>query len=263
MAKWGRDELALERRAYRFAEMQAAAQVLSTTQALSITKESSSMNVSAKPPRFPQLTMEQLNAEQRPLAEKIMTFSSVGIGGPYNIMLRSPVFLQRMLDLLDYLRWNTSLPLYLNEFAILIVGRRWRSQVEWYAHVPIARKAGLSEKIIASLKQKKRPEGMKDDEAIVYDFCTELAANHAVSDDTFAPRQAHPRRAAGGRSGGGQWHLCHGRDAAVGRRGDACPRVRNCRSSRATCRRVFTSPRKRGRGSGEAAGVVWLLPGIG
>ncbi|MET0669369.1 MAG: carboxymuconolactone decarboxylase family protein [Xanthobacteraceae bacterium] len=144
------------------------------------------MNVSAKPPRFPQLTMEQLNAEQRPLAEKIMTFSSVGIGGPYNIMLRSPVFLQRMLDLLDYLRWNTSLPLYLNEFAILIVGRRWRSQVEWYAHVPIARKAGLSEKIIASLKQKKRPEGMKDDEAIVYDFCTELAANHAVSDDTFA-----------------------------------------------------------------------------
>ncbi|HYJ44770.1 MAG TPA: carboxymuconolactone decarboxylase family protein [Xanthobacteraceae bacterium] len=144
------------------------------------------MNVSAKPPRFPQLTMEQLNAEQRPLAEKIMTFSSVGIGGPYNIMLRSPVFLQRMLDLLDYLRWNTSLPLYLNEFAILIVGRRWRSQVEWYAHVPIARKAGLSEKIIASLKQKKRPEGMKDDESIVYDFCTELAANHAVSDDTFA-----------------------------------------------------------------------------
>ena len=27
---------------------------------------------------------------------------------------------------------------------------------------------------------------MKDDEAIVYDFCTELAANHAVSDETFA-----------------------------------------------------------------------------
>ncbi|HYJ44771.1 MAG: ATP12 family protein [Xanthobacteraceae bacterium] len=41
MAKWGRDEQALERRTHRFAEMQAAAQVLSTTQALSITKESS------------------------------------------------------------------------------------------------------------------------------------------------------------------------------------------------------------------------------
>ena len=141
--------------------------------------------MNAKPPRFPQLTMGDLNPEQRPLAEEIIKFSSVGIGGPYNIMLRSPVFLRRMLDLLDYLRWNTSLPLRLNEFAILIVGRRWRSQVEWYAHVPIAMKAGLPENIIADLKQKKRPEGMRDDEAIVYDFCTELAATHEVSDATF------------------------------------------------------------------------------
>jgi 4-carboxymuconolactone decarboxylase len=142
------------------------------------------MNAS-KPPRFPQLTLEQLTPEQKALADEIMTYSSVGIGGPYNIMLRSPVFLRRMLDLLHYLRWNTSLPLHLNEFAILIVGRRWRSQVEWYAHVPIALKAGLSQAIIDQLKQKKRAEGMKDDEAIVYDFCTELAANHQVSDATF------------------------------------------------------------------------------
>jgi 4-carboxymuconolactone decarboxylase len=144
------------------------------------------MNSPAKPPRFPQLTMEELNPEQRVMAEEIMKFSRVGIGGPYNILLRSPVLLRRMLDLWYYLRWNTSLPLHLNEFAILIVGRRWRSQIEWYAHVPIALKAGLSQNVIDQLKQKKRPEGMKDDEAIVYDFCTELAANHAVSDETFA-----------------------------------------------------------------------------
>ena len=143
------------------------------------------MNVSAKPPRFPQLTMEQLNPEQRTLAEEILKFSRVGISGPYNIMLRSPKMLRSMLDLLDYLRWNTSLPLSLNEFAILIVGRRWRSQIEWYAHVPIALKAGLSQAIIDQLKKNKRPEGMKDDEAIVYDFCTELAAKHEVSDATF------------------------------------------------------------------------------
>lgn len=139
----------------------------------------------SKPPRFPQLTMADLTPEQKPLADEIMTYSSVGIGGPYNIMLRSPVFLRRMLDLLHYLRWNTSLPLHLNEFAILIVGRRWRSQVEWYAHAPIALKAGLSQPIIDQLKQKKRPGGMKDDEAIVYDFCTELATSHQVSDATF------------------------------------------------------------------------------
>lgn len=41
MAKWGRDEQTLARRAYRFAEMQAAAQVLATTQAPSAIKENS------------------------------------------------------------------------------------------------------------------------------------------------------------------------------------------------------------------------------
>jgi 4-carboxymuconolactone decarboxylase len=44
-----------------------------------------------KEPRFRQLTMEQLNDQQRPVAEKIMKVSSVGLGGPYNPLLRSPV----------------------------------------------------------------------------------------------------------------------------------------------------------------------------
>ena len=84
------------------------------------------------------------------------------------------------------LRWNTSVPLRLNEFAILIIGRQWRSQVEWFAHAPIATKAGLSPQIIAELKQKKRPSNMAEDEAVVYDFVTELTATQKVSDATYA-----------------------------------------------------------------------------
>jgi 4-carboxymuconolactone decarboxylase len=85
-------------------------------------------------PRFPQLTLEKLDEQQRPLGEKIMKISSVGLAGPYNPLLRSPVMAQRMYDLLDYLRWHTSVPTKLNEFAILIQARLWRSQVEWFAH---------------------------------------------------------------------------------------------------------------------------------
>src|SRR5215471_14438721 len=105
---------------------------------------SSSTSAVGKEPRFPQLTMEQLNDAQRPLGEAIMKISAVGIAGPYNPMLRSPVFGQKMFDLLDYLRWHTSMPLRLNELAILITGRQWRSQVMWYAHDPLAVKAGLA-----------------------------------------------------------------------------------------------------------------------
>jgi 4-carboxymuconolactone decarboxylase len=139
-----------------------------------------------KEPRFPQLTMPQLNDQQRPLGEAIMKISSVGIAGPYNPMLRSPVFGQRMFDLLAYLRWDTSVPLRLNEFAILIIGRQWRSQVEWLAHGPLALKAGLSPQTVAELKANKRPSNMAPDEAVVYDFVTELTTKHEVSDETFA-----------------------------------------------------------------------------
>jgi 4-carboxymuconolactone decarboxylase len=129
--------------------------------------------------------MEQLSDKQKPLGEQIVKVSRVGLAGPYNPMLRSPVFGQKMFDLLYYLRWQTSVPLKLNEFAILIIGRQWRSQVEWFAHVPLAIKAGLSQDIIAELKANKRPSNMPPEEAVVYDFVTELTTSHVVSDETF------------------------------------------------------------------------------
>ena len=136
--------------------------------------------------RFPPLTIDQLDDKQKPLGEQIVKVSSIGIAGPYNPMLRSPVLGQRLFDLFHYLRWETSVPIRLNEFAILIIGRQWRSQVEWYAHAPLAAKAGLSPGIIAELKAGKRPSNMAEDEAVVYDFVTELTTTRKVSEPTFA-----------------------------------------------------------------------------
>jgi 4-carboxymuconolactone decarboxylase len=130
--------------------------------------------------------MDQLDEKQKPLGEQIMKVSSVGLGGPYNPMIRSPVLGQRLYDLFYYLRWQTSVPTKLNEFAILVIGRQWRSQVEWFAHAPLAAKAGLSPDIIAELKAAKRPGNMAEDEALVYDFVTELTTTQKVSDATFA-----------------------------------------------------------------------------
>jgi len=144
------------------------------------------MSATGKEPRFPQLTMDQLDEQQKPVGEQIMKVSSVGLGGPYNPIIRSPVLGQRLYDLFYYLRWQTSIPMRLNEFAILIIGRQWRSQVEWFAHEPIAIKAGLSAAITAELKAGRRPSNMAEDEALVYDFVTELTTTHKVSDQTFA-----------------------------------------------------------------------------
>ena len=150
-----------------------------------IAADTASSPARGKEPRFPQLTLDELNDQQRPLGDKIMKISSVGLGGPYNPMLRSPVYAERMYDLLDYLRWHTSVQTKLNEMAILIIGRQWRSQVEWFAHAPLAKKAGLADSIIADLKANKRPASMSPDEEVVYDFVTDLTTKRAVSDELF------------------------------------------------------------------------------
>ena len=140
--------------------------------------------------RFPQLAVERLTDEQRPVAEKILKVSSVGLAGPYNPLLRSPLLADRMVNLLDYLRFNTSVPRRLNELAILIQARLWTSQVEWVAHYPLALKAGLAQSVADDLKEGRRPTAMQPDEAVVYDFCMELSTTHRISDATFARAKA-------------------------------------------------------------------------
>jgi 4-carboxymuconolactone decarboxylase len=164
----------------------AAALAALTLSAASLAIITTGPRAMSKEPRFPLLSMEQLTDAQKPLGEEIMKVSSVGLGGPYNPLLRSPVLGQRMFDLWHYLRWETSVPLKLNELAILIVARQWRSQVEWYAHAPLAIKAGLAPDIVAELKANKRPANMPPEEAAVYDFVTELTTKQAVTDETFA-----------------------------------------------------------------------------
>jgi 4-carboxymuconolactone decarboxylase len=136
--------------------------------------------------RLPQITRDELNPQQRALADEILKVSSVGLGGPYNALLRSPELGKRMFALLDYLRFNTSVPRRLNEFAILIQARLWTSQVEWLAHYPIALREGVAESTLVDLKAGRRPASMKADEAAVYDLCMEVSTTHKVADATYA-----------------------------------------------------------------------------
>lgn len=136
-------------------------------------------------PRFPQPTMEQLNPEQQAVAAEVLKQSSAGLGGPYGMLIKSPELLKRYLLMTEYLRQKTSLPRRLNEMAILLEARLWDAQYEWWAHEPLARKAGLSDGIISDIREGKRPGAMQPDEAIVYDLVTELLNKRQLSDDTF------------------------------------------------------------------------------
>ncbi len=86
----------------------------------------------------------------------------------------------------EYLRYRSSLGLRLSELAILVTATHWSQQVEWAIHAPIAEREGISAQTIESLANGKRPISMADDEAVVYDFCTELHETQAVSDTCWA-----------------------------------------------------------------------------
>ncbi len=140
---------------------------------------------SAMKERFIQVTYESLAPEVRPLADDILKVSSAALGGPYNALLRSPDMARRCFDFLDYLRFKTSVNKRLNEFAILIQARISNAQYEWWAHEPIARRAGLSDAVMDALRSCQRPALMQADERLVYDFCIQLSLNHRVPDDLW------------------------------------------------------------------------------
>ena len=180
----------------------------------------------AASPRLADLAVGQLDDQQRPIADRILKFSRIGLSGPYSIWLRSPQAAKPIIDLMDYVRFQSSVPNRLREFSIMIQGRLWRSQVEWSSHYQPAIKAGVSAETLAALRLNKRPTSMQPDEAAVYDFCMELFTKHAVSDQTYAnlhqiherPADRGPDLAAGALCDRGRDHG-HGRPGLAGRPG--------------------------------------------
>jgi 4-carboxymuconolactone decarboxylase len=135
--------------------------------------------------RFPELKPEQWNDEQKHVAQAIVAGPRGSVRGPFVPLLYSPGLAGPAQQAGAYLRYNSSLPTALNEFAILIAARFWTAQYEWFAHRKIALEAGLDPKIADQLARAERPSGLSPEQTAVYDFCTELHHDHAVSDKSF------------------------------------------------------------------------------
>jgi len=140
--------------------------------------------------RFPTLIPDQMTPAQRKVADAIVAGPRKTLGGPFNTWLRSPDLADRLQQVGEHVRFHSSVPPRLNEFAILITARAWDADYEWAAHYPLALKAGLSPAVAADLAAGRRPARMAPDETAVYDFVTELRRTHRVSDPTYAAAKA-------------------------------------------------------------------------
>jgi 4-carboxymuconolactone decarboxylase len=137
--------------------------------------------------RFAPLKADELSPAQKAWADAIAVPPRNAKWGaaPYRAYIRNPELAPKLSALSDYLRWNTTLPPRLSEFAIVITARNWTAQYEWAAHYPLALKAGLDVKILSDLSAGRRPENMRDDEAALYDLATALYRDKKVSDPVY------------------------------------------------------------------------------
>ncbi|SRR6266536_203905 len=135
--------------------------------------------------RFKPLTYETMTAEQKALTDHILSGPRASMGGPFNVLLRSPEMGDLAQQLGAYVRFRSSLPRKLNEMAILITARAWTAQYEWYAHKSAALQAGLNPAIVDAIGGGRKPASMTAEEEVVYNFCTELLTTKQVSDPTF------------------------------------------------------------------------------
>jgi 4-carboxymuconolactone decarboxylase len=137
--------------------------------------------------RFAPLKADELSPAQKAWADMIAPSPRNAKFGspPYRAYIRNPELAPRLSALSDYLRWNTTLPPRLSEFAILLTARQWTAQYEWFAHYPLALKAGLDPKILGNVAAGLRPENMREDEAALYDLVTALYRDKKVGDPVY------------------------------------------------------------------------------
>jgi 4-carboxymuconolactone decarboxylase len=149
------------------------------------------------PRRFALTPLAEMTPEQRAVADAIMKGPRAAVGSPaaapgatslsspFNVWNRRPELADRLQKIGEYVRFKSSLPPRLNEFAILITARQWSAQYEWFAHHRLAMAGGLNPAVAEDLAQGRVPANMKPDEEIVYDFSMEMHKQHGVSDATF------------------------------------------------------------------------------
>ena len=136
--------------------------------------------------RLPMPARESMNEAQRAAAQALIDGPRKGVFGPFLPLLRSPVLLDRVAKVGEYLRFDSVLDVRIRELVTCATARHVGNQFEWVMHAPLARKAGTADATIEALRVGARPRDLPPDEEAALDFTRELLQSHGVSDPAYA-----------------------------------------------------------------------------
>ena len=135
--------------------------------------------------RYREIPPAEMSPAQQRVRDQIIAGKRGRFGGPFELLIRAPEICGLASQLGEHLRWGTSLPDRLSELAIITTARFWRAQYEWYAHAPLAAKAGVPGAAIEAIRTDGTPLFTAKDEALVHRICSELFRSQRLSDDSF------------------------------------------------------------------------------
>lgn len=141
--------------------------------------------------RLPMPAADTLSEAQRKAAQTLIDGPRKGVFGPFVPLLQSPVLMERIGSLGEYLRFDSQLDARVRELVTCVVAREVGNQFEWLLHAQAAIKAGVSAEAIEALRLGRRATPLADDEQLALDFALELVRHHGVSEPTYAAAEAH------------------------------------------------------------------------
>ena len=144
--------------------------------------------MSTKTGRLPELTEENLSAAQRVVFDAIQSGprGNMGSVGPFGVYVRAPGVGHAAQSMGAAVRFNTELAENAKEVAICTVGAFYHSKFEFAAHATLAKKAGVADDIVESLRRGEAPNFSRDDERVAHEVATQLLHDHRISDATYA-----------------------------------------------------------------------------
>jgi len=135
--------------------------------------------------RLPELDPSKFSPEQKKVHEAILAGPRGKVVGPLKVWLNNPGLAEHAQALGAYCRYGTSLPPRLSELAICTTGAFWKANYEWFAHAPLAVKAGIDPAKLETIRSGGTPTFEKADEQAIYDFTSEMLNTRRVSPATF------------------------------------------------------------------------------
>jgi len=136
--------------------------------------------------RIKELSDGEMTTTQKKIRDEIVAGPRGKLQGPLRVWLTSPNLADKAQRLGQFCRYETSLPTHLSELAILITGRFWGAEFEWYAHKKIGLEAGLDPDLVEAIRQRRVPSFNTESEKVIYEFATQLHRDHRVNDETYA-----------------------------------------------------------------------------